>query len=410
MENPASSESPKRTLLIVDDEEGPRKSLSAVFKNHYHVLLADNGFRALEIARQQPVDAAMLDIRMSGMSGIELLAELKKLDASIEVIMLTAYETIETARQALRLGASDYLDKPFDVATVRTAVTNAMMRRSLADDIRANTTKLKDLQTEMLDRRLREEIARTRSEIYASIIHDLNGPLTIICGFVDIINRENSSMEGLEFQNGRKTRDHLGHITRQLNKCIDISHRYLSFIRQRTAQIVAVSVNQILGDLHEHLRVHPDTRQNRLTILPLHEDVKISINGIDLIQILLNLSVNALQCTDQPHAVEIQAHRIDQPVEWNAPIDDHENRFIRGVDFDPGRPLIALKIVDNGPGIPPEVLGKMFKSYFTTKPVGKGTGLGLSIVLRFVSEAGGAIRIQTSMGRGTIFTVYLPAG
>src|SRR5258708_18988460 len=103
----------KRTLLIVDDEEGPRQSLRVILKDDYNLVLAENGDRAIELAREQSVDAAIVDIRMTGMSGIDLLGHLKKLDSGIEVIMLTAYETVETARQALRLGACDYLTKPF---------------------------------------------------------------------------------------------------------------------------------------------------------------------------------------------------------------------------------------------------------------------------------------------------------
>src|SRR5882672_10334731 len=116
---------PRRTLLIVDDEEGPRQSLRIVFKDDYNTLLADNGNRAIELAREHPVDAAVLDIRMSGMSGVDLLGKLKEINPTIEVVMLTAYESIETARQALRLGACDYLTKPFDLSTIRAAVSNA---------------------------------------------------------------------------------------------------------------------------------------------------------------------------------------------------------------------------------------------------------------------------------------------
>src|SRR5258707_747872 len=124
----------KRTLLIVDDEEGPRQSLSVVFKDTYHVLLANDGVRAVELAKQNKIDVAITDIRMVGMSGVELLEQLKAVDPGIEVIMLTAYETVDTLRLALRLGACDYLNKPFDIGTMRKAVANAMDRRSLAEE------------------------------------------------------------------------------------------------------------------------------------------------------------------------------------------------------------------------------------------------------------------------------------
>src|SRR6476620_1328167 len=100
------------TLLICDDEEGPRQSLRIVFKNDYHVLVASDGLEAIMLARSNPVNVCVCDIMMLGMSGVEVLKELKQINPTIEVIMLTAFETIETARQALRFGASDYLNKP----------------------------------------------------------------------------------------------------------------------------------------------------------------------------------------------------------------------------------------------------------------------------------------------------------
>src|SRR5208283_1827207 len=107
------------TLLVVDDEEGPRLSLRMVFKKDFRVHAVENGKKAVDFARQNPVHVAILDIRMAGSSGIEVLQSLKEIDPHIEVMMLTAYETIETARQALRLGACDYLSKPFDIPTIR---------------------------------------------------------------------------------------------------------------------------------------------------------------------------------------------------------------------------------------------------------------------------------------------------
>src|SRR5437899_6559286 len=234
---PPSLNSPrKRTLLIVDDEEGPRQSLRIVFKDDYNILLADNGSRAIELARQHSVDAAVLDIRMSGMSGVELLGKLKEIDPTIEVIMLTAYETIETARQALRLGACDYLTKPFDISTMRSAIASAMDHHLLSEEIRANNQKLQELQSELHNQKIQEEIVRTKGEIYASIIHDINGPLTIISGLIQIINQcigEETRVEGEDLE---LVKDRLKRITRQVTNCIEISRRYLSFLRQHPSE------------------------------------------------------------------------------------------------------------------------------------------------------------------------------
>src|SRR5262245_35995198 len=102
------------TLLVVDDEEGPREALHLIFKDDYDLLLASNGRAAIELARKHEIDVALLDIRMGGMSGIEVLARLKEVDTNMQVIMMTAFETTDTIRQALQLRASDYITKPFD--------------------------------------------------------------------------------------------------------------------------------------------------------------------------------------------------------------------------------------------------------------------------------------------------------
>src|SRR5580658_10531842 len=263
-----AAEKSRPTLLIVDDEEGPRQSLRVVFKDDYALLVASNGVDALELARKHKINAAVLDIRMTGMSGTEVLEKIKVIQPAIEVIMLTAYETVETIRQALRLGACDYLNKPFDVVSIRKAVATAMERHSFADEIRANNEKLAALQIELHDQRLQEEITRTRGEIYASIIHDINGPLTIISGFIQIINQRMGESKTLEGDDMEMVKDRLRRITRQVSNCIEISHRYLSFMRQQPAAPARVSVNQILDDLRELLNVHPSKGANTLKVHP----------------------------------------------------------------------------------------------------------------------------------------------
>jgi len=401
----AARPSPRRTLLIVDDEEGPRQSLRVVFKNDYDLLLASNGASALEMARAHRIDAAILDLRMTDMSGIEVLQGLKTVDPTIEVIMLTAYETIDSARQALRLGACDYLNKPFDIPAIRTAVANAMDRRTLSFEIKANSEKLAQLEQELQNQRLEEAMIRSRGEIYASIIHDINSPLTIISGFLELINNRFGDATQIEGEELESMKDRLRRITKQVTNCIEISRRYLSFLRQSPDQVLRVSVNQSLADLGELMRVHPAVKNNDLIIKPLPEDVMVQINGTDLIQIVRNLMVNALQCTNDRHRVELRSVVMNEPLRLAVPEDE---RFVATEHFANGAPLLALSVSDTGPGIAPENMKKLFAQSFTTQEAGKGTGLGLFIVHRLVSRAKGAIHVRTKLGQGTSFTIYLP--
>ncbi len=398
----------RRTLLVVDDEAGPRQSLHMVFKDDYHVMMAEGGIQALELARRQPVDAVVLDIRMPGMSGVEVLAKLKEIDPNIEVIMLTAYETIDTARQALRLGACDYLTKPFDLAAMRLAVATAMTRRAIADQMQANSRQLHELQETLRQQQLQSEIAQTKNEIYASVVHDINGPLTIIAGFAEIISQHIAGTSRIEGESLELVKDRLARIGRQVTNASEISRRYLSFLRKQPSEKVVVGTKTVFSDLAELLRFHPSSQRQQLTILPVEEDLFAEINGTELIQLLLNLTINALQCTTEPHEVVVHGTRLMTPLAVDQFLDGPESQFLNREGFANRPPLIAISVRDNGPGIAPEILPRIFEAGFTTKGERKGTGLGLAIVQRFVRESQGGMHLQTKMGSGTTFTVYLP--
>jgi signal transduction histidine kinase len=399
----------KPTLLVCDDEDGPRMSLRVVFKDDYNMLLASDGRTAIELAQQNKIDVAVLDIRMGGMSGIEVLERLKYIDPHTEVLMMTAFETADTMRQALRLRACDYINKPFDIATMRTAVANALQRRALATDIQDNAEQLQQLVAEIQNQKIEEQIARTRGDIYASIIHDINGPLTVISGFVQMMNQRIGVADRLELEDLQFIRENLKTITRQTTNCIEISRRYLGFLRRQTDAPVTVGVNQLLLDLAELIRVHPSLHQNEFSSAPLTTDVTVAMNGTDLIQLLLNLCVNAFQATTQPHGVAVSGEVFDAPLQPAQIQDGADSRWMNVENFDNVAPLVALRVRDTGPGIPAEILPRIFDPYFTTKSAKQGTGLGLSIVQRLVKSARGLLHVQTTAGAGTTFTVYLPA-
>jgi len=398
----------KGTLLIVDDEEGPRESLRLIFKEDYEILMASDGPMAIELATKNKVDVAVLDIRMAGMSGIEVLARLKNVEPSIEVVMMTAFETTDTMRQALRLRACDYINKPFDLSTMRSAVAHAMQRRTLDTEILTNEEKLQELREELHNQKLQEQMTHTRGEIYASIIHDINGPLTVISGFIQLMNQRIGNSTRLEVEDLEFIKDRLKTITRQVTNCIEISRRYLSFLRRQTDDAPRVGVNQLLTDLSHLMRVHPSKQNHYFEIHPLPQDIGVSMNGTDVIQVLLNLSVNAFQCSPISHSVVVECRLLQQPLELASFKDGPQERLLNVENFKNSAPLLKMSVRDSGPGVSPEILPKIFQPYFTTKGANHGTGLGLNIVQRLVKEAKGALHVRTEMGEGTTFTVYLP--
>lgn len=395
-------------LLVVDDEEGPRQSLKIVFKKDFEVVLAKSGEEALGLMGGQHVDIAILDIMMTGMSGIELLGKLKEQQPDIEILMLTAYETLDTARAALRHGACDYLNKPFDISTMREAVAKAMERRRLSSSVQKVNYEIDQLKIELEDRRLREELVKTKGDIYASVLHDINSPLTVISGFAEVINNSLQDAASIEGEQLASMRADIAHLNSQVTRCFEISRRYLSFLRNDADQVPCeVAINQILHDLGELLSRHPAREGHTLEISPMQPDASAAVNGTDLLQVLLNLTVNALQCSSTPHKVKVTAEQLNTSLDLNSIEESAHERVVGRSSFKSHTPLLAITIADNGMGIPANIFGRLFDEQITTKEADQGTGLGLSIVKRLVTSAGGAIHIRSRPGVGSTFRVLL---
>ena len=399
---------PTPTMLVVDDEEGPRHSLRMVFKNDFQVFTVENGDKAIDFARNHTVHVAFLDIRMAGRSGIEVLRSLKEIDPHIEVIMLTAYETIETARQALRLGACDYLSKPFDLATIRDAATRALRLRRISETVFATQERLRKLTDQLHDSSLREEMARTTNQIYAGVLHDINNPLTIIIGYVEMLELRLAKASFLHGADLNAVRDDLSVISKQVNTCFAIATRYLRSLGKRHFSNREVRVNQVLTDLQTLLKHHPAIRGGHLGVKLLDQDSAALINGTELIQIMLNLTINAFQSTTKDQTVWVTAEMVLEPLPDDVLAEGPGDIFIGREPLANEPPLVALSVLDQGAGIPPEVLPHIFEPYFTTKTE-KGTGLGLAIVSRLVQDHRGLLHLRTKPSEGTRVTVYFPA-
>lgn len=403
---PLQAEATRYTLLVVDDEEGPRQSLRMVFRNEFDVHTVDSGEKALLFANEHTVHIAILDIRMSGSGGIEVLQELKRIDPSIEVIMLTAYETLETARQALRLGACDYLSKPFDLSTIRSAASRALHLRKISDTLAGTAERLQELNSSLDDVAVREEMARTTTEIYAGVLHDINNPLTVISGYVELLEERLKNVNYLHGDDLDKVRTSLEYIGKQVVTCNAIASRYLRFIHNQDTPGRMLPINQVIGDLQALLKAHPEIRANRLCVKPLDVDAVARIDATDLIQILLNLTINAFQSSQQKQTIWVVADALDTAPASPSIQPDCEVLIGREKFHHEGR-VITISVLDQGTGIQPSVLARMFEPYFTTKSQ-HGTGLGLAIVSRLVQTHGGFLHLKTKLGEGTTITLCLP--
>ncbi|MFH1499013.1 MAG: hybrid sensor histidine kinase/response regulator [Verrucomicrobiota bacterium] len=396
----------KPLLLVVDDEEGPRHSLRMVFRQDFDVHTVESAEKAAAFARTRPVNVAILDIRMSGGSGLDALHSLKEINPTTEVIMLTAYETLETARQALRLGACDYLSKPFDLATIRAAAARALQLHNISQSLVSASDRLRDLNSRLGDVSVREEMARTTTEIYASVMHDINNPLTVISGHVELLSAKLKRLHVLHGRDLEEVRGDIATISKQVAICHAIAARYLRFAHRRETSDKTLPLAQVFSDLRTLLRAHPAMRPHSLEATPCEADLETTADASDLLQILINLVVNGLQSSASPQTVTVSAAPADDFPRSDPAAAGREWQLAPPAD-QPLPPLVAISVRDQGQGIAPDVLPHIFEPYYTTKRH-DGTGLGLAIVSRLVQTHRGGIHLITRPGNGTTVTIYLP--
>ncbi|MFC1862430.1 sigma-54-dependent transcriptional regulator [Thermodesulfobacteriota bacterium] len=125
----------KSTVLVVDDELGVRQSFNMVLKDDYNVLLAENGNNAIDLFLKNSIDLILLDIILPDANGINLLDQFKKMDPNVGIIMVTAVKEIKTAVEAIKLGAYDYILKPFKVDDITNIVCRAIEKNSLVKEV-----------------------------------------------------------------------------------------------------------------------------------------------------------------------------------------------------------------------------------------------------------------------------------
>lgn len=215
-------------------------------------------------------------------------------------------------------------------------------------------------------------------EIAAGVAHELNNPLTTIAGFSELI------LEDLPEDAAH--REDLRLVWQEAHRARDVVRRLLDFSRPDESFKELADFTEILGEALA--LVHHLARVNGIEIrfVPWADLPKIRMDRRQIKQVVLNLVQNALQAMPRGGTIVVQT--------------TPEQRE--------GRDWVALRVIDNGQGIPMEIVSRVFEPFFTTKPPGQGTGLGLSISNHIVSEHGGFMEVDSQPGQGTCFAVWLP--
>ena len=133
----ASQNGKDQAILVVDDEAGVRESIRMIFENDYSVLSADSGKGAIKLIREELPEVILLDVKMPQMDGMETLRKIREINSQAKVIMITATKTVKNAVEAMKLGAEDYITKPFDVDEIRMIVKKTVESIKLIKEVKS---------------------------------------------------------------------------------------------------------------------------------------------------------------------------------------------------------------------------------------------------------------------------------
>lgn len=356
-------------ILVIDDEETMRDSCTQVLtKEGYRVEVASDGRTGLSKTQEMALDLALVDLKMPGMGGMEILEAIREMDPTIVPIVITGYATVTSAVEAMKRGAYDFLPKPFTPDELRLVVKRGLEKRRLEQETAA----------------LRAEKERMKRNFVTLVSHELRSPLVAVEQYLAVLG------EGILDEEPAKQKKVLSRVRERVKELLTLVHEWLDISRIEAGRIVEkfepLDLGTVLVEAAERMRGLAEP--GRITIEISVPDGPGTMEGDReaLNHLFGNLIGNAIKYNREEGRVHIR-------------LEEDENDFVATVS-------------DTGVGIPPEGLPFIFDEFFRvkTRETRKltGSGLGLSLVKKIVEAHKGRIKVSSELGQGTTFTVILP--
>jgi two-component system sensor histidine kinase/response regulator len=350
----------KNKILIVDDAVDTVELLKKRFRvEGYDTSEAYDGEEALQQVDEYHPDLIVLDVMMPKLDGYEVCRRLKKDENKkyIPIIMLTAKGEVENKVKGLGIGADDYLGKPFDYKEL-----SARVRSLLA--IKAAREKL-----------VEEERAEALEKMMDEVAHEIRNPLTSIGGFArkvyDRLPEGDSNKKYMEM-----IMDDILKLENMIKQLVDLKTVAICYLE-------CTDINEVIKEaleLYEKemkdkaIEVKTELMENPPLISGDREQLKVAIS---------NLIKNSIEAMQQIPRILKVASRIS---------DGH----------------IVIEVSDTGKGIPKDKIKHIFDPFYTSKIY--GPGLGLTFTLKIIQQHRGTVSVESELGKGTTFTIRLPAG
>lgn len=366
-------------VLVVDDEPGIRSGVTRILKNFhvtypfmeedytFEVIEAATGEEGIEILERDLPDIMLLDNKLPGIQGVEVLEYVRKKNYDIVVAMITSYASIDVAIRATRDGATDFIPKPFTPQELKSSIENITKQQYLRK----------------ITHRLKQEGKKVRYQFLSVLSHELKAPLNAIEGYLRMMQ---------EKQSGEMVDDYVTPIDRSLQRI--------------------QGMRNLIMDLLDFTKIRLERREEKMEEVDLRE---VAANAIVTVQpysiqkdLTVNLTVNCNSIvTADPADMEIIFNNLlSNAVKYNVP-----KGFV-DITINGCEDTILLVFADTGIGIRESDMERLFDEFVRiknekTKDI-SGSGLGLSIVKKVVELYDGTIEVDSTPDSGTTFTVKLP--
>lgn len=360
----------KYRILIIDDEKIVLESCSEILEGgDYQVATAADGTLGLELVQEFQPDVVFVDLKMPGISGLEVLEKIHASDPSIVTIVITGYATVSSAVEAMKEGAYDFLPKPFTPDEFRLITHRGLEKRKLVLETIA----------------LRRERELLRENFAAVVSHELKSPLSAVQQNLFTLVAELS---------GQVTEDQERRLERMKSRIAGLLELIDTWLRVISVDIDAikdsfqpVSVASVISKAVESVQPHA-TRKGIEIVTSLDEPLSL-VYGHEgtLTEALISIGSNAVKYSHMGSEIFVKAEEEDSHV--------------------------IISVSDTGVGIPKEDLPFIFDDFYRgnsgrTAESGSGLGLGLAICRRIVKAHDGSIVVESEPGKGATFVISLP--
>jgi signal transduction histidine kinase len=354
-------------ILIIDDEPTICDACYQILTDKYYsVEVANNGSEGLKKFEDFKPDIVFIDLKMPGVSGMDVLKTIVQKKTNTIPIVITGYASIETAVESMKNGAFDFLPKPFTAEELIVIAERAIARKKDLDE----------------KEKIEKEKEMMRQNFISLVSHELRTPLVAVIQYLEVL------YGGMAGQVSEQQKQIIERMKVRLNELLDLINRWLKLARIEELNI---------KDNFQEFSLEPiiDESVELIKPLALEKGIKIEKKSIDSDYKIFG---------ERDLIKEVFINLITNGVKYN------KNQGSVFINFRKNGDYIAVDITDTGIGISEDELNRLGEEFYRVKREGiaSGSGLGLAIVKKILDIHNGRLEIQSKINQGSTFTVYLP--